>query len=101
MKRIGLTLALALVVGLGLLPGAAWAWSNRNSVGVPAGHVSVFVGHPFVHHHFFHPGFVHHRFFAPSVIVTNSVVVVEPVWVPGFWSWTGFQWVWVPGRWGW
>lgn len=37
----------------------------------------------------------------PVVVVPNVPVFVAPrrVWVPGFYSWTGFYWVWIPGHW--
>ena len=108
MKRFALAFALALAVSLTLLAGAAGA-SPRHG-----GHVTVFVGpgfqptccvfigprHSFGHHLFFNNGFIGPGF-APSVIVTNPVVVVEPqpVWVPDSWWWNGFQWVWWPGHW--
>ncbi|MBI3628202.1 MAG: YXWGXW repeat-containing protein [Candidatus Rokubacteria bacterium] len=29
----------------------------------------------------------------------SGVVESRPVWVPGFWTWDGFEWVWVPAHW--
>ncbi len=97
MKRVAL--ALSLVIGLTLLPGAAGAHHRHHGVFVGC---CVFIApvSPFVHHHFFHNGFIDPRF-GPSVIVGSPAVVVvpQPVWVPGVWQWTGFQWVWMPGHW--
>lgn len=109
-RLMGLAVILTLMVGFTLLPGSAWAWGDGSFVAVRSGHTSVFVRNGFVQQHRFFP----HRFvspvfvspvFASPVIVERAVVVVEPVpqpmWVPGFWSWNGFQWVWVPGQWAW
>lgn len=101
MKRLALAFALALAVSLTLLAGAAGAHHRHHGIFVGC---CVFIGpvSPFVHHHFIHHGFIDPGF-APSVIVTNQVVVVDPVpqpvWVPGSWWWNGFQWVWWPGHW--
>lgn len=92
MKRIGLALALALVLLLAFLPGSAGAHrQHRTFVGC-----CVFIAPdaPFVVHHFHH-GFVR-PFGSPTLIIVNPV---QPVWVPGFWQWTGAQWAWVPGQW--
>ncbi len=103
MKRVGLALALAFVVGLMLRPGAAGAgdaFHNGLKVGVRSGPTDV--GHernsgPHEFNH--HLGFIHRRTNQPF----GSTVIVVPVprwlWVPGFWWWNGFDWVWVPGRW--
>lgn len=105
MRRIGLALALSLVVGVALLPRPAWAHHRHLRVHVGC---CVFIApvHPFVHHKFFvhhgfirpHP-FVHDGFVHPHVGSTVVVVNPPPVWVPGFWWWNGFQWLWVPGHW--
>ncbi len=98
MRRIALAFALALAVSLVLLPGAAGAHHHHRHHGFVVG-CCVFIApvSPFIHHHFFH-GFIDPRF-GPSL--GDRVVVVEPqpVWVPAFWQWTGFQWVWAPGHW--
>lgn len=109
MKRIALALVLSLAIALTVLPGAAWAHHRHH--GVFAG-CCVFIGqgHPLVHENFFfvNHGFVHpHRFFIHDGFIPlrdgSTVIVVDPVpqpvWVPGFWWWSGFQWVWVPGHW--
>lgn len=107
MRRIGVALALSLLVGLALLAEPASAHHRRAGFHVGC---CVFVdhGHPFVHHKVFvdphFRGLRHHFFFAhPNV--GSTVIVVEPtrqpVWVPGFWWWNGFQWVWAPGHWSW
>ena len=106
MRRIALALALAFVVSLTLLPGAAWAWRGHAHVllGRPGFQSAccVFIGpgQPFGHRQFFNNRFIGPSF-APSVIVTNPIVVVEPqpMWVPGSWWWNGLQWVWWPGHW--
>jgi len=94
MKGVGLVLALALVVSLMLLPGAAGAADavhNPSKVAVRSRPTDV--GHER------NPGFIHRRTNQPL----GSPVIVVPVprwlWVPGFWWWNGFDWVWVPGRW--
>lgn len=112
MRRVGLVLVLSLAVGLTLLAGAASASQRHPGFhsGFHGGHVTIFIGHghPFVHHPFLihhpfvHPGLFHPHLRSP-VFVPNPVIVVQPapqpVWVPGFWQWDGFQWIWVPGHW--
>ena len=99
MKRLVLAFALALAVSLTLLVGAAGAHHRHHTFFVGC---CVFIspGDPFVHHHFIHHGFIDPRF-GPSVIGSSPVVVIQrqPVWVPGFWRWTGWQWMWMPGHW--
>jgi hypothetical protein len=101
MRRIALALALLLLTSFTLLPGAAWAGGSHLRVFVGQGFQSaccVFIGprHPFGHRHFFFS----QGFFLPP---PSSFIVVDPapqpVWIPGFWWWSGFQWVWVPGHW--
>lgn len=87
MKRIGLALALTLILGVALLPATAGA-SHRPHM---------FVGCCV----FINPGnsvVLKNGFFNPRF---GSAVVINPapVWVQGFWQWTGFQWMWVPGQW--
>jgi hypothetical protein len=103
-KRIGVSLALGLVIALTLMPHVSWA--GGGFVAVHSGDVSVFFGsgHPFVHghQHFAHRGFFHpvvSPFFVPRPVIV-AAPVPRPVWVPGGWNWNGFQWVWVPGHWG-
>ena len=116
MRRLGL--ALALLTALALLPGGAWAFNGRGFHGGFRGsgfhgggvrnHRVIFHGRAVHNHRVFFPQrpFFHHpHFFRPfvgSVFVATPVIVAaapSPVWVPGFWQWTGWQWVWVPGRW--
>lgn len=100
MKRIGLALTLALVVGLPLWPGAGWAHHRHNRVFVGC---CVFIapGHPVVIHEF--PGhshfFIHHGFIQRHSTFIVVDPATQPAWVPGFWQWTGVQWAWVPGHW--
>ncbi len=46
----------------------------------------------------------HHAFaddrFAPAFPGVDVTPLPQPVWVPGYWYWTGWQWAWVPGYWG-
>lgn len=111
------SLALAVAVGLTLLPGVVWAGHLRGvhrevSDGATSwgrgphsiGHernARPFVGHGrhFVQHGFGHPHFhgLIHPHFGPTFIVVDPPP--GAVWVPGFWHWDGFRWVWVPGRW--
>lgn len=107
MMRIGRTLGIviAFAVSLTLLPGTAWAWGGH---GFHSGHGGPFIGHG---HHALHGGrcvfigpghpFVAHGFGAhhngSTVIAVHPAP--QPVWVPGFWWWNGFQWVWAPGHW--
>lgn len=103
MRRMALVLLL--VGGLVLVPGGAWAHHRAHVVVVPC---CVFIapGHAFVPR----PFFPHHGFFRPRVFVEDGfiqapfgssavIVTPQPVWVPGFWWWDGFQWIWVPGHW--
>lgn len=53
---------------------------------------------PFAQHKFFNSGFVFSSGFWPGSAVVFDPVP-QPVWIPGFWAWNGFQWVWIPGRW--
>ena len=55
-------------------------------------------GHGLKHGHLRRPAFVGP---SPVIAVPHVPVFVAPrrVWVPGFYSWTGFYWVWVPGHW--
>lgn len=103
MKRVGLALVLSAVLVLALAPRLAQAHHRHHGVFVGC---CVFIepGHAFFHHRFLvHPhvivvprdGFVH-PFTRSTVIVTTPAA---PVWAPGFWQWTGIQWVWVPGHW--
>ena len=102
MKRIALAVALSLVIGLTLLPGAAWAQQRHQAFSAGC---CVFIRpvNPFFHQQFAHPGFVHRGFtqapFGSTFIVVNPAS--QLVWVPGFWWWNGFQWVWAPGHWAW
>ena len=95
MKRLALAFALALAVSLTLLTGAAGAHHRHH--GFRGGHVTVFIGPPFIvpHRHFF----IHHGFFAPGFTFIVVDPAPRPVWVPGFWRWDGFDRVWVPGHW--
>jgi len=116
MTRVFL-LGLVTLVSLVLLPGSALAGGRfgfRGGVVIGQPAPSVFpkfadpwrhwgvIHHPqpFIHPspHFFHasPHFFLHPH-APSTVI----IAPQPIWVPGFWAWNGFQWVWVPGHWGW
>lgn len=92
MKRVGLALVLSAVLVLALAPGLAQAHHRHHSVFVGC---CVFIepGHVFAHHKFL--------FVTPptgsTVIVTDPAL--RPVWVPGFWQWTGAQWMFMPGHW--
>jgi hypothetical protein len=102
MKRLGL--ALSLLIAVASLPGAAWAMSGPGfQAGFHGGfhpgfhsHNVAFVGHqrPFFHSHFFVRPFVAPGFVAAPVVVAPAR---SPVFVTGFWQWTGWQWVWAPG----
>jgi hypothetical protein len=38
----------------------------------------------------------------PRPIVERRLVAPrysDPVWVSGYWGWSGYRWVWIPGRW--
>ncbi len=121
MRRLGL--ALALLTALALLPGGAWAFNGRGFHGGFHGggfhggfrggggfrnHRVIFQGSAVHNHRVFFPQrpFFHHaHFFRPfvgSVFVATPFIIAaapSPVWVPGSWQWTGWQWVWVPGWW--
>lgn len=59
-------------------------------------------GHHGFHHHgrFHKPHFTVPHFTVPTFTIAAPVIVApRRVWVPGFYSWTGFYWVWVPGHW--
>jgi hypothetical protein len=52
------------------------------------------------HGHFHKPHFTVPHFTVPTFTIAAPVIVApRRVWVPGFYSWTGFYWVWVPGHW--
>lgn len=77
------------------------------------------MGQRFVHHGFVHHGggvspapccvraFPHSHVFVAqpfvSPFVVSPFVATRPapafVFVPGFWSWNGFNWIWVRGHW--
>ena len=97
-------LVLSLLVAMTLLSGAAWAHDRHHRVFVGccvfiAPVHTFFIRHGFIHPQpFVHEGFVHLRNGATVVVVDPAP---QPVWVPGFWWWEGFQWVWAPGHWAW
>lgn len=101
MQPISLALALSLAAGLTLLPGSAEAHHRHHAfhggccVFVSPGH-AFFAHDAFRHRHFIPHGFFHRGFGSTFVVIAP---VPRPVWVPGFWSWNGSQWVWVPGHW--
>ena len=47
------------------------------------------------------PVFTVPHFTVPRAVAPHGPVFVAPrrIWVPGFYSWTGFYWVWIPGHW--
>jgi hypothetical protein len=100
MWRKHLALALVLAAILVTPPSTAGAWGSRVVVVAPP-HGSVFFVAP--RHHFVHPRFFVQPFVATPFIVAPVVpspfIAVRPIWVPGFWSWNGVQWVWVADHW--
>src|SRR5574341_2126438 len=84
MKRIGLALALIVVVGLALRPGASWAdgFKGKGRAFVRPGQVSTFIGRKalIVQRPFFfrHPGF-HRTFIPPFAVVDPGLTPAPPV----------------------
>ena len=90
MKNVSPALAVALVVGLTLLPGAAWAWGSRAAVPGPSSPVTVIVVRPspvVVTPPVVQPSFVDRPTFDRHRVVLPKLPALEPlpqpVWVPG------------------
>jgi hypothetical protein len=52
----------------------------------------IFVGRPILREHYYN----HYR--RPALIVENYGAMPGYYWVPGQWSWSGYEWLWQPGH---
>ncbi len=108
MKNLSPAVALALVVSLMLLPGAAWAWGIRAGVAGPFSPVNVVVVRPslvVVTPPVVQPLFVdrpiidRHRVVLPIAPKPSSLEPLpQPVWVPGSLQSVNAQLIWVPSH---
>ena len=107
MKNLSPRVALALVVSLILLPGAAWAWTRAGVAG-PSSPINVVVVRPstvVVTPPVVQPLFVdrpiidHHRVVLPIAPKPRSLESLpQPVWVPGSLQSVNAQLIWVPSH---